>query len=257
MKRFGCFLICMLLSIAYVTAAVSSEGGGYRPLQYGDSGDIVTLIQEQLSTLGYYSGEISGEYLDDTKQSVAWFQTDFSLEVTGMVDGETEAMLFNVEYRPLTTGDTGDDVKRIQERLNALDYYFGKLSGDYLEGTTFGVRKFQEKNGLEATGTADIATQRRLFSDGALSRYAGNNAVSSEHGDTGDAASPQTTYTMDYVGKITRGAHGKPRKTDTATPDRAAVFQRPDQRQLPEPDHRGYRGVSGKTLSDGRRHHRF
>ena len=215
MKRFGCFLVCSLLCVMLALPALSDEDEGYRPLQYGDSGEEVMLIQEQLNVLGYYTGKISGNYLDGTEQAVIRFQEDFGIEATGMVDGETEAMLFSIEYRVLTTGDSGEDVKRIQERLNALDYYFGKLSGDYLEGTTFGIEEFQEKNGLERTGTADILTQRKLFSDGALSRFAEVDAQEDDLGDVNDiviasdgADDTQTTYDMDYVGKITRGAQG-------------------------------------------------
>ncbi len=215
MKRFGCFLALLLLVTTLAAPAFSEEEGGYRPLQYGDSGEEVVLIQEQLAMLGYYEGKVTGNYLDGTQQAIIRFQQDFGLEATGITDGETEAMLFSIEYRLLTTGDSGDDVKRIQERLIALDYYKGKVSGDYLEGTTFGIEKFQEKNGLEVTGTADILTQRKLFSDGALSRFAEASADADGLGDVNDivfasdgADESQTSYDMDYVGKITRGAQG-------------------------------------------------
>lgn len=204
MKRFGRLLVCSLLSVLFVLPALSEEDGGYRPLQFGDSGEVVTLIQQQLNVLGYYPGEITGNYLDDTAQAVIQFQEDFGLEATGMVDGETEAKLFSVEYRLLTTGDSGDDVVRIQERLVALDYYNGKVSGDYLEGTTYGIKLFQEKNGLEATGAADIPTQSKLFSDVALSRFAETDTAPSlpVEDDT------QTAYDLNYIGKITRGTQG-------------------------------------------------
>jgi peptidoglycan hydrolase-like protein with peptidoglycan-binding domain len=215
MKRFGCLLVCTLLCVLLVLPALSDENEGYQPLQYGDSGEEVVLIQEQLKMLGYYEGKVSGNYLDGTRLAVMRFQQDFGLDATGVTDGETEAKLFSIEYRLLTTGDSGEDVKRIQERLVALDYYNGKLSGDYLEGTTYGIKLFQEKNGLEATGTADIQTQRKLFSDGALSRFAEADTVPSELGDVNDiviasdgADGGTATYDLDYVGKITRGAQG-------------------------------------------------
>jgi len=217
MKRFLSFLACMLLCMLTVSYALSGENEGYQPLQYGDAGEEVVLIQEQLNILGYYTGKISGNYLDGTKLAVARFQEDFDLDVTGMVDGETEAKLFSIEYRKLTTGDSGDDVVRIQNRLVALDYYNGKISGDYLEGTTYGIKLFQEKNGLTATGTADIETQRKLFSDSALSRFAEADGDTSGLGDindvviTSDGADDTATayeYDLDYVGKITRGTQG-------------------------------------------------
>ncbi|HPF88440.1 MAG TPA: peptidoglycan-binding protein [Candidatus Limiplasma sp.] len=215
MKRLPISLLCLLCCLLLALPALSQEDTGYQPLQYGDAGEEVTLVQEQLKMLGYYTGKVSGSYLDGTQDAVLQFQKDFDLEETGMVDGETEAVLFSVEYRELTTGDSGDDVKRIQERLVELDYYNGKISGDYLEGTTYGIKLFQEKNGLEATGTADIATQRMLFNGSALSRYAQESTDESALGDTNDIVitsdgedSGTTAYDLDFIGKITRGAQG-------------------------------------------------
>ncbi len=215
MKRFALVLLCLVLVTSASPAAGTAETAGYRPLQYGDSGDEVVLIQEQLNMLGYYAGKINGYFLDGTRQAVLRFQADYAIDATGMVDGETEAKLFSAEYRALTTGDSGEDVKRIQERLIALDYYNGKVSGDYLEGTTFGIQTFQEKNGLTVTGSADIETQRKLFSENALSRFAKTAEAASGLGDindvviASDGAQPDATqYDIEFNGKITRGAQG-------------------------------------------------
>lgn len=136
----------------------------YTPMQYGGSGEDVAAVQEQLKALGYYSGKVSGNFLDGTRAAIKQFQQDYGIEPTGIVDGETEAVLMSAEYRVLATGDSGADVLRLQEYLNKLGYYNGKQSGDYLEGTTAGIKAFQENNELIPTGTADIQTQRILFS---------------------------------------------------------------------------------------------
>jgi peptidoglycan hydrolase-like protein with peptidoglycan-binding domain len=215
MKRIVTLILCAALCFALPTAFAEPADTGYRPMQYGDNGENVLLIQEQLQTLGYYTGKVTGNYLDGTRAAVEQFQRDYGLEATGMVDGETEALIFNAQYRVLTTGDTGDDVKRIQERLIALEYYSGKISGDYLEGTTFGIKLFQEINGLEATGTADIETQRMLFSSAALSRFQEVTPAKTDLGDindiviASDGADPvQKTYDIEYNGKLTRGSQG-------------------------------------------------
>lgn len=216
MKRFVSLLVCVALCFPLFFAAAESQDLGYQPMQYGDNGENVLLIQEQLQTLGYYQGKITGNYLDGTSDAVMQFQKDYGLEPTGVIDGETEAMIFNAQYRVLTTGDSGDDVKRVQERLIALEYYKGKVSGDYLEGTTYGIKLFQEKSGLAATGTADIETQRILFSATALSRFQEVSAEATPAlGDindivfAADGADPgQKTYDIEYNGKLTRGSQG-------------------------------------------------
>ena len=250
MKRFLCFTVCLLISVSFACVALGEAVSiGYQPLQRGDTGEDVMRIQEQLNTLGYYSGKINGIYLDGIEQAVIRFQQDYELEETGTVNGETEAALFNAEYRELTTGDSGDDVKRIQARLIALDYYNGKLSGDYLEGTTFGIKLFQENNGLEATGTADIETQRKLFSDSALSRFAKDGTAKSDIGDINDiviasdgSGDEETTnsYDMEYAGKITRGTQGNRVKQIQQRLTELGYFNRSDQRQLYEPNHRSH-----------------
>jgi len=227
MKKWLTLLLTLTLVLSAlpgptVSVAVSEEAG-YTPLQYGDSGDNVAAIQEQLQALGYYSGKVSGNFLDGTRAAVRQFQKDYGLKETGSVDGETEALLMSAEYRALTTGDSGDDVRRVQEYLQNLGYYKGKLSGNYLEGTTSAIRTFQETNGLTPSGDADIDTQRLLFSAAALAKNAPKaTAAPNAPGDLGDtndvviaADGNQDTAVTDaeYTQKLRRGAKGEQVKT--------------------------------------------
>ncbi|NLI21544.1 MAG: L,D-transpeptidase family protein [Clostridiales bacterium] len=224
MKRTLALLLSLALLLALLPAPVaapgaSAEGEGYEPMQYGDSGDAVAAVQTQLQALGYYSGKVSGNFLDGTRAAVRQFQKDYGLKVTGIVNGETEALLLSAEYRSLTTGDSGDDVLRLQEYLQTLGYYNGKLSGDYLEGTTSAIRTFQERNELVPTGTADIDTQRLLFSSSALAKDAPAATVppdaDSDLGDINDVVmaadgeADGAVADVEYTKKLTRGAKGE------------------------------------------------
>ena len=73
-------------------------------------------------------------------------------------------------FAPLQYGVSGDAVLAAQERLTALGYYFGKCSGDFLEGTQSAVRRFQRYNAMTETGKLDEATWNRLFSQAAVHR---------------------------------------------------------------------------------------
>lgn len=141
-----------------------------RSLKYGDEGDDVTELQHKLTDLCYYTGNISGRYREGTRSAVKAFQEDFGLEATGEADAKTQALLFAAQYRPLKRGDEGEDVKRLQTRLNELGYYNGKLSGKFLEGTEYAINLFQEINGEDPTGKADPETQQVLYADTALHR---------------------------------------------------------------------------------------
>ena len=142
-----------------------------RTLQYGDEGDDVLEIQMRLQDLRYYTGNLSGRYREGTRAAVTSFQADFDLEETGIADALTQSVLFSALYRPLRYGSEGDDVKELQTRLMELGYYKGKISGNYLEGTQSGIRRFQEVNGLTVNGEADPETQEALFSAKAIGRY--------------------------------------------------------------------------------------
>ncbi len=215
MKRILAFVLALALTLGTALLPTArAEETGYQPIRYGDSGDAVTAVQKQLSSLGYYSGKVSGNYLDGTRAAVTQFQKDYGLEETGEVDGQTEALLMSAEYRSLATGDSGDDVKRVQEYLNTLGYYNGKLSGNYLEGTTAGIKAFQEKNGLTPTGEADVATQRLLFSASAIAKDAPGATADPETdlGDTNDvviAGDGDEDAIVEYVKKLQRGSKGE------------------------------------------------
>lgn len=65
--------------------------------------------------------------------------------------------------RILRRGDTGDDVKKLQELLNDLGYEL-EVDGNYGRGTKEAVRDFQEKNDLSADGNFGPKTAEVLLS---------------------------------------------------------------------------------------------
>ncbi|MBR3106732.1 MAG: D-alanyl-D-alanine carboxypeptidase family protein [Clostridia bacterium] len=68
----------------------------------------------------------------------------------------------------LNSGSQGDEVKRLQVRLQDLGYYHGSIDGDYGSGTKSAVQTFQKINSLDADGIAGQITQAVLYSDDAL-----------------------------------------------------------------------------------------
>lgn len=65
----------------------------------------------------------------------------------------------------LEKGDKGENVKKLQIRLNELGYYKSTLDGSYGNVTMTAVKAFQKDNSLPQTGIADLATQEKLYSD--------------------------------------------------------------------------------------------
>ncbi|HIR56150.1 MAG TPA: peptidoglycan-binding protein [Candidatus Gallacutalibacter pullicola] len=90
-------------------------------------------------------------------------------ESSSGTDGESSASSESsgdTEMRSvLQIGDTGEDVRRLQERLDELGYMYLPSTGEFGEGTEQAIKDFQLLNGYAATGIADETTQEVLFSD--------------------------------------------------------------------------------------------
>ncbi len=167
-------------SLAAENAIISDSK--YRLLAIGSSGAEVKALQEALSELGYYSITVDSKYGSKTEQAVRSFQEKNELGVSGTADQTTQALLF--EGQPVNTagqkvdvktlppipgytmrsGDRGDAVFSLQERLVTLKYFDGKPDGVYGAGTENAVRQFQKANGLADDGIAGEKTQAALAS---------------------------------------------------------------------------------------------
>lgn len=166
-----------------------------RDLKEGDEGDDVSTLQYRLKDLYYLTGEASGVYDAATTEAVKSFQEDFGLDATGEADAKTQSLLFAAQYRPLKKGCTGDDVKELQTRLTVLGYYKGKISGEFLDATEEAVRAYQEANGEEATGVADVDTLTILLQA---------SEASSDTTDTGTVMQGTVAYTE----RLAKGSTG-------------------------------------------------
>ncbi len=166
-----------------------------RDLKEGDEGDDVSTLQYRLKDLYYLTGDATGVYDAATTAAVKSFQEDFGLEVTGEADAKTQSLLFAAQYRPLKKGCTGDDVKELQTRLTVLGYYKGKVSGEYLDATEEAVRAYQEANGEEVTGIADVDTLAVLLQ------------TSEESSDTTDTSTVMQG-TVAYTERLAKGSTG-------------------------------------------------
>lgn len=170
-------------------------GECYRPLGANARGEEVKLLQEKLKELGFYSGNITGNYQEGTLAAVKDFQRACSMEVTGIADVKTQEKLYGLSVRPSPTpspvpsptpmrtasptpgpyqafsrtlkqGSTGKDVQKVQQRLMDLGFFtFYKTTENYKERTAAAVKEFQRKNGLKVTGSVDASTWDALFND--------------------------------------------------------------------------------------------
>ena len=162
------------------TATSSAE---YVELKPGDTGDRVKKLQTRLKELGYFSGDIGGNYLEKTTKAVKLFERAYGKDETGVATVSLQKTLFSdnakpysgsaatptpePEYVKLSPGDSGSRVKKLQTRLKELGYFTGDIGGNYLDKTTEAVKRFQKKIGANQTGVATVTLQQKLFAEGA------------------------------------------------------------------------------------------
>ncbi len=160
LKRYGIILLALILCMACGMALAQEE----KTLKPGDAGDAVLELNTRLRQLNYTSTRATDQYSASTEAAIRAVQEAYGLDVTGVADETTQNIVFGDCYRPLSYGDSGEDVKELQEKLYELGYYWGNITGNYLEGTTAAIQTLQGECGLEITGTADVKTQEKLFS---------------------------------------------------------------------------------------------
>ena len=122
-----------------------------------------------------------------TQSAVRAFQRINNLTQTGTADSYTQEVLFSAAALPVNSyttsyvhlerGDRGSAVTRLQSRLAALGYYSGSLDGIYGSATQSAVRRFQSRNGIYATGEADVNTQTVLFGSGAIANNSSGSSI--------------------------------------------------------------------------------
>ena len=72
------------------------------------------------------------------------------------------------EYDPIPSGDQGEHVFYMQQRLAELGYLTAEYDGFYGEATKESVKAFQTANGLEATGEVDAITHAMIYYEKAV-----------------------------------------------------------------------------------------
>ncbi len=151
-------------------------------LRVGSTGDEVKRLQTRLKELGFYAGDVDGQYGQGTAAAVKLFQSQHGLTADGLAGTETLGDLYSdaaQTYIPtptpsptpslLSKGDKGDAVRALQQRLKDLGYYTGNVDGDFGGATQEAVRLFQSQNSMDVDGISGGATLTAIFASDAPS----------------------------------------------------------------------------------------
>lgn len=162
------------IAAAVDKAGGSSSGSSSTNMKLGSTGAAVSALQQNLTTLGYYYGDVTGHYGNLTQQAVKKFQkakglTQDGVASTATLNAITSALKnAGVDVGPgtvattLREGDKGTAVTELQTMLKKLNYYYGSVTGSFGSLTKQAVRKFQDDNKLTVDGVAGPVTINKL-----------------------------------------------------------------------------------------------
>ncbi len=178
-------------------------------LRDGSQGDAVRELQRKLKKLGFYTGNIDGDFGKGTEAAVKRFQAQYGLTADGVAGARTLAALETAEAtasptdtptpKPtaapnynentrLQNGNSGTLVRKVQDRLIELGYLAGEANGKYNNATEAAVRAFQKRHTSVSDGVAGKETLDALFSSRArkTSTASGVVGVTLKYGDNND-----------------------------------------------------------------------
>ena len=149
-------------------------------LSFGDKGDAVVALQEKLKQYGFLTGKADGSYGKATASAVKRFQEhllsqnvnpELGIEASGEATSATQALLFDPDYSSyiadIAPGDTGDEVQRVERRLNQLGYMDSDPDDTFDDYAALAAAAFRADAGLPEASGADKATVDALFADDA------------------------------------------------------------------------------------------
>ncbi|MBQ8082379.1 MAG: peptidoglycan-binding protein [Clostridia bacterium] len=167
-------------------------------LKFGSQGQAVRDLQRKLKALGFYTGNIDGDFGESTKRAVTNFQRAYGLTADGVAGNATLQKLETAKAtavptrtptpRPTATprvaknlilkrGTNNEAVRTMQTRLISLGYLNGKATGSFDAITEQAVIAFQNRNTDLADGVAGYDTLTALYGSNARRASASSGII--------------------------------------------------------------------------------
>lgn len=145
----------------------SKESKALQTLSRGDTMDILSKSGSWYKVrYGKYTGYVMTQYVTVEGEIEEKEEKSSASSSAGMEGIESIA---DIGDAPATSrfGDSGSDVKKLQQALKLLNYYTGAIDGKYGSGTEEAVKKFQKSKGMSQDGIAGKVTIKLLFGEDA------------------------------------------------------------------------------------------
>ncbi len=145
-------------------ASINQEDGTKASsYELNDESSYIKDYKMILYYLGYMDYPDNDTFDTDMQDAITQYQTDKSLEVTGILDSKTMDAMDN-ETPEYKLGQRGDAILKFQQILKTLKYISEEteLNGTFGSDTQLAVKQYQTKNNLTVTGTLNAQTQEAL-----------------------------------------------------------------------------------------------
>ena len=87
-------MLILIVGLQLKQNAATQDVFSQTEIRYGASGNDVYELQGRLKQLGFFYGDVDGEYGWKTLKSVKWFQSEFGLNVDGVIGAKTKSKLW-------------------------------------------------------------------------------------------------------------------------------------------------------------------
>ncbi len=190
---------------------MQQTGKKFSSLKKGMNGNAVKVMQTYLMKLGYLSGVADGAFGTVTENAVKRFQSMNGLYADGEAGLKTLTVLYgaspkqNVKVlgRTLKVGDTGSDVKEVQQYLKNLGYLDSVVDGSYGNATKAAAKIFQANESLYVDGEIGNASYK-------IMQQTNNKFSALKKGMNGNAVKVMQIYLikLGYLGGTADGSLG-------------------------------------------------
>ncbi len=192
-------------------------------LNPGDKGEAISALQQRLKDLEYYEyASITGFYGPVTTEAVKKFQRTNNLPADGVMSAQCLALLNseNAKFYTMYPGDSGDDIKAMQDRLKELGYFDATSTGYFGSMTASAVKGFQDANGLTVDGVVGKNTRKNLYSGDAKK---GNTSSPADKGSSPSSgtsnSAPSTNADVNRLIEVAHTQVGKPYSYGSSGPN--------------------------------------
>ena len=141
-------------------------------LRLGSTGEVVLALEQRLVELGFDPGAVDTVFDGTTRSAVVAFQGAANIGADGLVGPVTWTHLDQGFTAPpahgpepdamLKVGDSGPEVRAVQERLLGLGYWLPDVDGVYDSDTAHAVTALQKAAGLSRDGVVGPSTRAVL-----------------------------------------------------------------------------------------------